>query len=76
MVAFQQTASERVPELKCGVAGNGNMVGGASPRDSLGAHQSMEFELQPEVTDCAAECMSSLGCSSEAGIIHFLGFPV
>lgn len=55
MVAFQQTASERVPELKCGVAGNGNMVGGASRRDSLGAHQSMEFELQPEVTDCAAE---------------------
>ena len=35
MMAFQETASERVPGLKCGVAGNGNMVGGASQRDRV-----------------------------------------
>ena len=32
-------------------------------RQSLWAHQSMEFELQPEVTDCAAEtaCLAQVG---------------
>ena len=34
-MGFQETASERVPGLKCGVAGNGNVVGEASWRGRI-----------------------------------------
>ena len=76
-MAFQETASERVPGLKCGVAGSGNVADEAlqkgrvcGPISLWGLSCSLKAAtVQQKLTVCL------MLASPEADIIHLLGLP-